>query len=393
MINIIDGFYLGKSTPIDSRIVASGSVARNAITYKYEGLRVYDISDGVPYVWINNAWASENLNSVSGSGTVNYITMLTSTNVIGNSVIYQSSGKIGINTTLIGYTLDVNGKIRAVDGFVGDGSSITNINVSSVTGKLPLANLTNATTNGYILVSDSPNPTYTNPLNFTVGTSINSNNVKINTVSSDSTENYLMFTKGTGGNYATVSVSNSNLKFYPSTGRLFLNSTGSATSPILAIGTANTGLYKYSTNGIGISTGGYIRALFNNDGINLIDDNLSELDNFYITNGTSTNEILSTVVGVNYDRTVYFYNIFSSSYIISGGSAKISILIGSNQIYSKLITSTYSNLYDCNYNFILPAGETLTIKCDKNIFSWNSSNGVQFFVKSFKFGFHDGGVN
>ena len=55
-IQIIDGFQLNSSLPIDNRVVASGSVARDAIPYKYEGLRVFDTSDGLPYVWMNNTW-------------------------------------------------------------------------------------------------------------------------------------------------------------------------------------------------------------------------------------------------------------------------------------------------------------------------------------------------
>ena len=39
-IQILDGFQVNVAKPIDSRIVASGSVARNAIPYKYHGLRV-----------------------------------------------------------------------------------------------------------------------------------------------------------------------------------------------------------------------------------------------------------------------------------------------------------------------------------------------------------------
>ena len=72
-IQIVDGFQVNTASPIDNRIVASGSSARNAIPYKYEGLRVFDTSDSVPYVWVNGAWQSENSSGISGAGTTNYL--------------------------------------------------------------------------------------------------------------------------------------------------------------------------------------------------------------------------------------------------------------------------------------------------------------------------------
>ena len=39
---IIDGFKLNSATPIDSRLVTTGTASRNSMVYKYDGLRVYD---------------------------------------------------------------------------------------------------------------------------------------------------------------------------------------------------------------------------------------------------------------------------------------------------------------------------------------------------------------
>ena len=64
-IEIKDGFKVNRSVPIDDRIVASGSNARTAISYKYEGLRVFDTYDGIPYVWLNNQWKRENESGLS----------------------------------------------------------------------------------------------------------------------------------------------------------------------------------------------------------------------------------------------------------------------------------------------------------------------------------------
>jgi len=48
-----------------------------------------------------------------GSGTANYIPIWTSSNSLGNSVIYQSGSNVGIGTTSPSYTLTVNGNIGA----------------------------------------------------------------------------------------------------------------------------------------------------------------------------------------------------------------------------------------------------------------------------------------
>jgi len=56
-IQIVDNFQINVAKPVDSRIVASGSVARDNIPYKYEGLRVFDTSNGVSYVWYGGTWS------------------------------------------------------------------------------------------------------------------------------------------------------------------------------------------------------------------------------------------------------------------------------------------------------------------------------------------------
>ncbi len=54
--------------------------------------------------------------SVTGSGTKNFIPRWTSTNQIGDSVIFQNtSGQVGINTTTPGAKLDVNGRVDIRD--------------------------------------------------------------------------------------------------------------------------------------------------------------------------------------------------------------------------------------------------------------------------------------
>jgi len=97
-IQIITGFSLNGSEPIDTRIVASGSSERDAIAYKYQGLRVFDLSNNKPYVYIGATWSEEG-NASQVSGLTGSIGRLTSANTVGSSNIYQVGTNIGINTS------------------------------------------------------------------------------------------------------------------------------------------------------------------------------------------------------------------------------------------------------------------------------------------------------
>jgi hypothetical protein len=99
-INIIDGFYLGSSTPIDSRFVVSNSTERAAIVYKYDGLKVFQIDNRTTYIWnsTTSLWEVEGSGSLSGTGTLNYVPRWASGSTLGTSSLYSSgNGKVGIN--------------------------------------------------------------------------------------------------------------------------------------------------------------------------------------------------------------------------------------------------------------------------------------------------------
>ncbi len=70
-INIIDNFSVNVAKPLDAKITASGSVARWAIPYRYDGLKVYDLSDRKTYVWnISSATWSIDHQIIIGDGYV-----------------------------------------------------------------------------------------------------------------------------------------------------------------------------------------------------------------------------------------------------------------------------------------------------------------------------------
>jgi hypothetical protein len=223
-IQIIDGFQVNTALPIDNRIVASGSSARNAIPYKYHGLRVYDISDNIPYVWNGSSWLSENASGIAGAGTAEYIPLYTSSNVISNSLLYQYNGIIktadnGNGSDLVQIDPEY-GSVYAQGGLYGPGSAITNINASNIsTGALALNRLTNGST-GWILTGGVTSPAYVSPTQVSVGTASVSSNATITQTTTNATH-YLTFVSSgawtsTAGN-STIRANASGISYNPFT--------------------------------------------------------------------------------------------------------------------------------------------------------------------------------
>ncbi|HEX3819954.1 MAG TPA: tail fiber domain-containing protein [Candidatus Sulfotelmatobacter sp.] len=140
--------------------------------------------------------------TVTGSGTVNYVPLWTGTTTLGNSIIYQSSGKVGVNKTSPLVELDVTGRINSskafqlggVDMLTSPGATSTNIavgwetlqNATSSTsyntalGAMALQNTTSATENTGIGASALLANT-TGAMNTAVGAlALGSNTISIN---------------------------------------------------------------------------------------------------------------------------------------------------------------------------------------------------------------------
>ena len=248
-IQIIDNFYLNSSRPLDNRFVVGSQsfyTNRHDIDWKFVGMRVWDLNDGIPYVWDGSTYSSENSVSISGSGTVNKIPKFTTSTTVTDSLIYDDGTYVGIGNTTPVYELDVTGNIRSSVGFFGDGSNITNINADNITsGTLLLNRLQNSPSSNWLLSSNTGGPgqsTWVNPTAVTVGNSTNATNAtnatnttNVNVTSySTNTTSYLLFANATGNTSVYLNTTYSP-KVNPSNGRVIIGNSTAFTSQLRVV--------------------------------------------------------------------------------------------------------------------------------------------------------------
>lgn len=177
-VQIVDNFDLNSQKPIDNRFVVGSQsfyTHRDLITWKYAGMRIWDLNDNLPYVWTGTTYSSENQVAITGNGIANFVPKFVLPTQVQNSLIYDDGASVGIGTTspfaglfpLFG--LDVNGRIRSSSGFMGSGQFLQNINASNITiGTLQLARLQNGSIN-QLLTSGTGTPTWQNMSSISVG--------------------------------------------------------------------------------------------------------------------------------------------------------------------------------------------------------------------------------
>lgn len=276
-IQIIDNFYLNSAKPIDNRFVVGSQsfyTHRDLIDWKYVGMRVWDLNDGVngmPYVWTGTTYSSENSVSIGGSGTVNQLPKFVTTTTVGDSNIYDDGSNVGISNATPAYKLDVTGSIRASANLYGAASdpitgaqTITNINADAITGGTLLLNrLQNSSNNDWILTSGNPagsgQATWLNPLSLTVGNALvasnalnstNTTNVNI-TSYSVSGASYLLFANTTGNTSVYTNLTWAP-KINPSNGRLTLGNSSQLTDQLRITAMSSGTFHPFS---VGHSTG------------------------------------------------------------------------------------------------------------------------------------------
>jgi len=258
---IIDGFKLNATTPIDSRMVTSGTVSRNNLAYKYDGLRVFDTVQKIPFVYIDGKWVQEleqSSQASGGGGTItaagkkNYFAKF-DTNGLTNSVVREASG--GANT-FVGINIPINSPIETqlhVGGVVKASSFCGNILGTFVNvGTLPLNRLcAPAVAGNYMLKYQNGAAVWGTMDSTATATTIENNTTNTST--------FITFTSGTtGAQTLNVSCCNTNTAMSANlaTSQLLMSNTnGISTPPYSFIGTSNTGLYG-NTAEVGISMAG-----------------------------------------------------------------------------------------------------------------------------------------
>lgn len=350
-IQIIDGFKLSSPRPIDDRIVASGSTARNAIIYKYEGLRVFDTSDGIPYVWLSNAWKKENETGLSVPLTITPGYTATSTYRAGQILKVLNANKLLTNSnmfevefitptgTITGKTIAINhvdgstvdsttklhvvGTVRAT-GFSGNGANITNIvpsNFDTSTTKIQISQI-NPGTADYVLRTNSTGTS----LEWVSASSLSSGTVVSSAPTSggiSGTIHYLTFaTDATTQPFLQAyKTSGQAIGVVPANGQIVVKNTSTpSTPPYSFVGSLTSGIYLSNSNQISISSGGNQRFEVSSDSIR-------------VPSGSS-----AVTLGLRFGGSGTTFNI--SNYGFYQGSTFISTVVNSDEVLRVSTTGT-----------------------------------------------------
>ena len=122
-INIQDTFQVNIGRPIDMRIVATTSAVRDAITYKYDGLSVFQLTDRRTYVWnqTTSTWSSTD---ITGAGQDKYFARFDGAYGLTTSSMYMvvgsapTKGRIGVNSNDPKEIVQINPDTGVADPFV-----------------------------------------------------------------------------------------------------------------------------------------------------------------------------------------------------------------------------------------------------------------------------------
>ena len=350
-MQIIDGFTVNVAKPIDDRLVTSGTSSRDAIVYKYNGLRVYDIDSKQPYVWNGTIWTSENNSTVTRTGTTTtgYIPVFNSpvglpSSQISNSLISQvDSGVakyVNIANGNAAYALRVNGVIVADSGFQGSGNGLTQLKGENIIGLVDFTKIKPVTNpeSGqiYILKSGVATPEWTKLSEIPAG-SIPASAPQPDFQSS--IPFYVSFGTTGGSNKYYQTTGGDAFKFIPringvSEGAQLQVPNGSEANPSVAFSTNNnTGIYRAGWNILGISVAGKEKMRLTETGVLIKSTSITEatlkiqndIRPFVALYGSNGSSIMSGTIG------------FSGLYN-NGGTATSDLIIES---FAGKATKTY----------------------------------------------------
>ena len=307
---IIDGFRLNAATPIDSRLVTTGTASRNSMAYKYEGLRVYDTIQKTPFVYINGNWEEESTKAVittSGSvtnmqmnGSENYIPKITSYGTT-NSIIreYIATGntrRIGINvpnTTPITATLHVIGS-SLFDGQVTATNFVGKISGNDVQFPVNVDKLNNPNTTGtYVLKSiNNTNQWVAETTGSKIVISKNTTDEKLFLVLAKDID-----TTGVGNQlYINNNNTSDSLAVNASTRQIMAGTSNTYAKPQYSfIDTTGTGMYGNSTE-IGLSMDGNKRIYVSTDSVSI---NIAQINKVKFESTLTTINTATEISGSN----------------------------------------------------------------------------------------------
>lgn len=398
-IEIIDGFQLNSPLPIDNRTVVNDLTERDNILYKYEGLKVFVLSDGTTHVWYNNQWQVDNSKSVTTSNTsTNYIPKLTSSNTITNSVIYEIGGNIGIGATALSVNekLKVNGNIVVVGNgskFIGDGSGLSNINASNLIGSISVNNISNGATNS-VIISGPTKPIWASLSDLKVGEATNTNNVFVTNDTTSTNSAFISIVSNTG-TYTNIK-SATNLRYIPSKNQLLLHNVGTSSAPTISFyNSSTTGIYRNnseSTVCFAMESKDVLK--LHKDGIKIVNNTFTYTGTYSIGTGTQLNETTKlTISAENYDRIIYLTTSpLHNIYYLYSGWFQTTIYINNIQIYTSFSDSQFGHkTFQQNYCFVLPANKVTDIKQSNGDVTWKDGLGNSFgapdiYIRSLRYG-------
>ena len=301
---IIDGFKLNSATPIDSRLVTTGTASRNSMVYKYDGLRVYDTIQKKPFVYINGDWIEESggvtTTTTGGAkidGAVNSIPKIISTGTTTGTTssnireyVTGNERRIGINipeSNPVLAQLHVKGNSQ-FDGQVKATNFVGSLAADNITGILPLNKIQNANDPAKTYVLKSENNTNKWVLE-TTGSKI--------LIDKNTTDTllYLVFTTdkitGSGNSlYIVNNVTNDLLAANANTRQLLVGTSNNHINPQYSfVAKLGTGMYG-NTSEVGLSMDSFKRIYVTSTmvGINIGTTNTVKFEAQFTTINTAT---------------------------------------------------------------------------------------------------------
>ncbi|MFZ0686668.1 MAG: tail fiber domain-containing protein [Terriglobales bacterium] len=281
---------------------------------------------------INSGPVNESVNKEAGKGSTDYVPLWLSTTKLGNSIMFQSAGGIGINTTSPGATLDVSGNINSAKGYnLGGipfvmGSKLGNTFVGYAVGNSTTTGGSN-TGIGYATFQDNTTGTFNTALGeaaLSVSTTGSDNTgagagaLEANTTGSNNTATgWAALLDNTTGNYNTATGS----------GALYFNTTGNTNTAI------GTDALELNTTGINNSALGTYALLWNTTGNY---NTGAGFDAGFAMDGSKLTGSNNTVIGLN--------TAFSTGSLTNATAVGAYAVVGSN---NALVLGCVSGVNNC----------------------------------------------